>query len=237
MLTALGADLRQLRGDAGLSLSEVAQASGVSVAHLSEVERGMTEPSLRLIHHVAAVLGTEPSVRLYPASRPLIRDHIQSAIADELIRLATGNWRILPEVVVRRPHRGYIDLVLHHLIRRIVVPTEIHSLLGTIELLLRRASDKAESLPSADFWPFASADGGLLVSRLLVVRSTRANREIARRYRHLLAAAYPHRANEIYQSLVEPSIAWPGPGMLWAAVEHDRARILDRPPRGVSLGR
>lgn len=61
--------------------------------------------------------------------------------------------------------------------------------------------------------------------------------ELARAFETCLATAYPARAIDVYRALTTGAGSWPGAGILWAAVESGRARILERPPRGVSLGR
>ena len=45
----LGANLRELRKKQGLSLQKLAEASGVSVGMISQVERGLANPSVRLL--------------------------------------------------------------------------------------------------------------------------------------------------------------------------------------------
>ena len=72
---------------------------------------------------------------------------------------------------------------------------------------------------------------------LLVLRSTAANRELADRFRLQFANAYPGGANDAYRALTTADAAWPSSAVLWATVEGNVAQILDRPPRGVSLGR
>lgn len=51
-----------------------------------------------------------------------------------------------------------------------------------------------------------------------------------------LRAAYPARAADAVAALRngEP---WPGPAIAWMTVEQGRARLLDAPPRGISVGR
>lgn len=57
-LAALGALLRAQRVSAELSLRELAQRTNVSNAYLSELERGLHEPSLRVLRAIASALGT-----------------------------------------------------------------------------------------------------------------------------------------------------------------------------------
>jgi transcriptional regulator with XRE-family HTH domain len=54
----LGAHIRQLRTDAGLTMSALADAAGVSQSLISQIERGLAEPSLGTLRRIASVLGT-----------------------------------------------------------------------------------------------------------------------------------------------------------------------------------
>lgn len=55
-MNELGDAMRRRRNDLQLSLSDVARASGVSAAMLSEVERGKKSPTIRVLSHVAEAL-------------------------------------------------------------------------------------------------------------------------------------------------------------------------------------
>jgi len=84
-------------------------------------------------------------------------------------------------------------------------------------------------LPSAEFWstdPERSPD----IHRLLVLRATRTNSEVAERFAHTLAVAYPASASDAYRALTEPDVSWPGPALVWATVDGDEARLLDGTP-------
>jgi ribosome-binding protein aMBF1 (putative translation factor) len=54
---AVGRQLREERQRSGHTLAEVSERSGVSVQHLSEVERGLKEPSSEVLAAVAGALG------------------------------------------------------------------------------------------------------------------------------------------------------------------------------------
>jgi transcriptional regulator with XRE-family HTH domain len=56
-LATLGAMLRAQRVSAELSLRELAERTNVSNAYLSELERGLHEPSLRVLRAIASALG------------------------------------------------------------------------------------------------------------------------------------------------------------------------------------
>jgi transcriptional regulator with XRE-family HTH domain len=57
-LGTLGALLRAQRQGADLSLRELSARTNVSNAYLSQLERGLHEPSLRVLRAIAAALGT-----------------------------------------------------------------------------------------------------------------------------------------------------------------------------------
>lgn len=56
-LASFGAEIRELRKARQMTLADLAEASGVSVSHLSAIERGAVNPTLGKITLVAAALG------------------------------------------------------------------------------------------------------------------------------------------------------------------------------------
>ena len=88
----LGIQIRDLRSDAGVSLRALAEAAGIDYGFLSRVERGVREPSISALAAIAEVLGADLSVRLYPNTGPIVRDHIQARIVEELLRIAHPRW-------------------------------------------------------------------------------------------------------------------------------------------------
>ena len=57
----VGSVIRRLRREKGMSLQELAAASGVSVGMLSQVERDLANPSLRVLTGIRRALGAEVS--------------------------------------------------------------------------------------------------------------------------------------------------------------------------------
>ena len=205
----------------------------MSLGHLSQIFAGDREPSVAVLTAISRALGGDLSIRFYPSGGPQIHDRIQARIVEELLRIAHPSWDRLVELPVTRPARGFIDVVFDR--SADIVATEVESRLDRLEQQVRRADEKARSLPSSDLWP--RLDGDRRIHRLLVLRSTATTREIARRFGSTLAVAYPARAVDLYAALTEQDLPWPGHGVLWADVRGDEARILERPPRGVALGR
>jgi transcriptional regulator with XRE-family HTH domain len=50
--------LRQVRQDRGLTLTQLAQATGISIAHLSRIEKGERQPSIGSLLQLARAYGT-----------------------------------------------------------------------------------------------------------------------------------------------------------------------------------
>lgn len=227
-------DMDRARRDAGISLRRLAAACDVTESHLSLVFRGRREPSVAVLTAMSRALGGDLSMRFYPSGGPQIHDRIQARIIEELLRVAHPSWDRMVEVAVTRPVRGFIDLVFDSERRNTIVATEVETRLDRLEQQIRRADEKTRSLASSELW--GRLDGDRKVHRLLVLRSTTTTREIARRFEATLRTAYPVRTADVHAALIGDA-AWPGDGILWADVRADAVRILDRPPRGVALGR
>lgn len=176
----------------------------------------MASPSLETYARVAAVLGADLSVRLYPNTGPAIRDRHQAPILEALLTMLHGRWRAYPEIAVRQPSRGWIDVGLYDARGQIIVATEIQSELRRLEQLIRWSADKAASLPSWDGWSRLSE--APVVSQLLIVRDTRTTRTVTHEFRRTLRAAYPADPEDAIAALTGVDM-WPGPALLWAS-EH-----------------
>jgi transcriptional regulator with XRE-family HTH domain len=233
---AIGGEIRRTRDDAGLSQARLARLAGISPAHLSGVEGGQSEASLDVLVSIAEALGGSVTIRLHPGTGPRVRDHLQAAIADELVSRVHARWRRFPEVPVYRPVRGVIDLVLHDEAVAQLVAVEIQSELRRLEQVVRWSNEKRDALPSATIWRWAAADAAPKVTGLLVVRNTRANRDTVNDHAALIGAAFPAPARDAVAALTGTA-EWRGNAVVWAEVDGAGARILDGPPRTVRLGR
>jgi transcriptional regulator with XRE-family HTH domain len=227
---ALGMEVRTIREDAGVPQIRLAEAASISRAHLCAIEAGGAEASTGVLAAIAEVLGASLSVRMYPGTGPRIRDHLQAAILEALLRELHPRWKRFVEVPVYRPVRGVIDLVLHDPIAQVVVAVEIQSELRRLEQLIRWANQKRDALPSADLWQFVAPATAPPISALLVIRSTRATRAVVADHPEQLRAIYPARTADVHAALTTGT-PWPGAGLLWATVENGRARMYTRAPR------
>lgn len=226
-------ELARVRADAGLSIRAVSGAAGLDPSHLSRIEGGERVPSLDALVALATVAGHRVSLGLYPVDGPRIRDHLQARIIEAVLRGLHARWQPLLEVGVYRPARGVIDVVLVDRETPVLVAGEGHSRLDSVEGQLRRAGDKADSLPSAEGWPWRQTLVPPATSRLLLLRSCRAMHDLVRRLPQTFATAYPADPRQAVAALREPGVQWPGAAMLWVTVDGRDSRLIDGLPRNL----
>ena len=230
-----GDEVRRLRNDCNLTQSQIAAAAGLAQSSVSAIERGLVLPTLPVLEAIADALGADLSIRLYPNTGPAIHDRTQAAILQALLGSVAAPWRTFVEVPVYRPARGVIDLVLFNPSACLFVAVEVESRIARLEQQIRWAAEKAESLASAEVWRMAAGQCEPHVSRLLVLRATRANRATVVAFDAVVRAAYPGEIASALASL-NGSAPWPGGTLLWAEVESGRATIRERPPKAVTAG-
>ena len=61
LLSAIGETLRAERTERGLTLKQVAEGAHVSVSYLAEIERGVKDPSSKVVENIARSLDIEVS--------------------------------------------------------------------------------------------------------------------------------------------------------------------------------
>ncbi|MEM9033117.1 MAG: XRE family transcriptional regulator [Actinomycetota bacterium] len=88
-LDVIGRRIRELRADAGLRLSDLAEATGYTAGYISQIERGTTTPSLTAMATLAIALGVEMSM-LWEGSVP----EVTVTRADERDELDLGSGRV-----------------------------------------------------------------------------------------------------------------------------------------------
>ncbi len=216
-------DLERLRSDAGVSMAELARAAEVPASYLSRIVSGKANPTLDTYARLGMALGADLSTRYYPNTGPAIRDRHQARISEALLAIVAPRWRPYLEVVVRRPSRGFIDIALHEPHERVIVAIEIESELRRLEQQIRWSRDKAEALSSWAGWP--DLGEAPEVSHLLIVRSTRATREIGREFEHVLRIAYPAHPDDALAALTGTA-RWPGGALIWARFDGRETRFM-----------
>ena len=231
---AAGSDLRRIREDAGLTRAAVARVAGIDASWLADAEEGRGAASIQTLTRMAIALGADLGVRVFPNTGPRIRDRFQGPMIEALLRLTSPSYERFPEVPVRRPVRGVIDLVLASIEIGRIISIEAHSDIRRLEQQIRWAAEKTDALPSATIWPAITIPGSpATVFRVLLLRSTSRTRAMAREFEATLTAAYPADPTEALDALVDLARPWPGHAILWADVTPGAAGILRGSPRGV----
>lgn len=227
---ATATELRRIREDAGLTQATVARTAGICPSYLSEIEAGDREPTLETLHALAAVLGCDLSLRLFPSSGPVIRDRFQARIVEALLGILHPRWDRFLEVPVQRPVHGVIDVVLADGAVGLLVATEVQSDLRRVEQQLRWAHEKADALANTDLGARsrAEAPGDIRISRLLVLRSTQRTRTLARELAATFATEFPADAKDTLAALTTADAPWPGAALLWATADGRAAQIQTR---------
>jgi transcriptional regulator with XRE-family HTH domain len=232
---SVGEQIRDPREERGLSLRELSAGAGVHPSVISRAETGEANLTLESLAMLATGLGAEASLRLYPATGPRLRDHLQVRMIETLLERLDPGWRARLEVPVYRPVRGVIDLVLSNPAAAVIAAGEAHSEIRRAERQLRWAAEKAEALPSAGGWPWMTDRPR--VCRLLLLRSTAGTRGLVRDAPHVFAAAYPGASAAAVESLVTGGGGFPDAAIVWIDVRGSASRLLDGPPRGIAVGR
>ena len=207
----LADDVRRMRQDAGATQTDVARLAGLDQSVLSRVEAGSLSPRLETYARIAAALGADLAARVYPQTGPRIRDRHQVRMAEVVIASRHPRWQVTPEVAVRSPVRGWIDLALHDPAAHLVVATELESELHRLEQLIRWSAEKADAIGAG--------------SRLLVVRWTRHNRDAVEAARRLLREAYPADPRDALDAITGTA-TWPGHALIWARIDRGRADLV-----------
>src|SRR5262245_18233619 len=107
----IGHEIAELRTEANVSQTALAAAAGFDQGYLSRIERGQVCPRIEILLRIAASLGSDLGVRLFPTSGPRLRDRFQAPMIEGLIRALHPRWARVPEVPVAKA-RGRIDLAL-----------------------------------------------------------------------------------------------------------------------------
>ena len=135
----LGARLKRFRLEKNLTLKDVELKAKVSATHVSEIERGMTSPTVGALTRIAHALGAEPSYFLQSDGYPscsVVRVHERRILDDKnwgarIGRLSTG---------IRKAEMSFLEVELDAGVSRELKPVMhtgealIHVLRGVVEI-------------------------------------------------------------------------------------------------------
>jgi transcriptional regulator with XRE-family HTH domain len=233
---AIAGDLRRLLEDSGIKPVALARAAGVSPSMVTRVLLAQRDASPAILARLAMALDGDVSIRLSPGAGIPIHDAVQGRMEEAFIGELHQRWGPFPEVAVRTPARGAIDLVLADSIKDVLIATEFQSQLRRAEQTVRWSNEKAAALASTELYRMAAvaAEGGTggapVIGRLLVLRSTVATRAVVGQLPDFFAAAYPVESARAVEAL-RGGLDWPGAAIVWMTVHGREARLMDGAPR------
>ena len=185
-LRRIGDECRAARLAAGLSQVAVGRSFGVSHTHISRIERGLARSaSLADLSLVAAAVGLDLNVRVYPARQPL-RDAAHLHLLDLLRRRVAAplRWRTEVPIPIRGDPRAW-DAAIE--LGGTMVGVEAETRLTDVQALTRRLALKQR-------------DAGVRVV-ILIVAATRSNRTLLRMVDPGFTDAFPLRPRSILGEL------------------------------------
>ena len=166
--TRFGEELREIRLRAGVSQSAVAQTIDVSRSVICRIEQGDPNVSSRIRARVAAALGAEFRIAVYPSNAPLIHDAAHARIVEAVLRRCHPTWRATVEAPVPGPGRRSTDMRLDR--RNDVVLMEVETRIGAFEAILREVAEKRRAV--------AEVTPGKRIHVVLVLPPTRHHRDL-----------------------------------------------------------
>jgi len=177
----LGARIRQLRKSRGMTIVQLAEASGLSHPFISQLERGLARPSMSSLFRIAQTLGTDQHVLLadsvpagVEAPAPVVRrsdDGAAEASNGSVQALVPGSDRPFIPMEFVGDETDWRDYWRHD------EDEFVYVVAGRLRIDLDGAEQVLEPgdsvyMPGGVAHRWASADGGLF--RALVVKERRA---------------------------------------------------------------
>ncbi|MFJ8623719.1 helix-turn-helix domain-containing protein [Kitasatospora sp. NPDC093550] len=107
---AVGRLVRSRRKERGVPMAELAARSGLSQPFLSQLERGLTTPSLTSIYRIAEALDVPPGAFLRPPARPGTVSHESDP---QVIRVSEGAGQIA-RVLIPGGSSSLMEAYEHH---------------------------------------------------------------------------------------------------------------------------
>lgn len=189
-LARIGADLRQARVSAGLSLRVVGGRVGVSPSQISRIERGLAPSAThRQTSMIGAVVGLDVRTRTFPNGDPL-RDAGQRSLIERLrprlhVQITFRTEVPLPIVGDRRAWDGWLSGLRGH--EGSTLPVEAETHISDWQALERRLALKQRDAGAPHL--------------LLLVADTRHNRAVTRAAAVELASRFPVTARRALAAL------------------------------------
>ncbi|NPD16794.1 cupin domain-containing protein [Xinfangfangia sp. D13-10-4-6] len=107
---AIGSRLREIRLRMGMTLGQLAEATGLSIGSLSQVERGLVSPTIRTVYAIASALGVSPAAVIDPDSASVGTEspYIARAASQPQLIDANGVRKILASPTGQGRYKAYL---------------------------------------------------------------------------------------------------------------------------------
>lgn len=161
----VGRRIRGLRLAAGLSLKTVSERTGMSIGFLSQIERGLSSPSLRVLAGLSDVLGVG------------LAGLFRTAADDE-----QGTF------VVRRAERGKLQLWRSGITKQLLTPMSAEARLNVFLVEMQAGADTGEEPYSHD-----GEEAGLVLSGAMTLTVDGVSHRLAEGDSFRFESRRPHR--------------------------------------------
>lgn len=213
--TRFGEEFRGIRLRTGVSQAAVARAIDVGRSVICRIERGDPGVSPRIRARAARALGADFRLALYPEAAPLIHDAAHARMVEAILAIRSKAWRAAVEAPVPGSGRRSTDIRLDHGFDIVLI--EVESRVHAFEAMIRECADKRAAVTA-----FAGRQHRVHV--VLALPPTRHHRALITAHPAIAATAFPASHASLNQSIRDPTIPWPGDGILWVAASQPTAR-------------
>lgn len=222
-LAALGGSVKDSRGRRRWTQDELGERAGVSRGSVSRIERGLGGgQSLDTWQRVALAAGTPLIVKLQRDPLEDTADAGHLAMQELVLRVGRRAGFARTFELAMRPSEPWrsTDVGLRNDRRRILLLCECWNTFGDIGAAARSSARKL-----ADAEELAVLAGGVQPYRVAscwVVRDTRRNREVVRRYPEVFAARFPGSSRGWVEALTNGAEPPREQGLVWCDVDATR---------------
>lgn len=211
LIQRFGRDLRAARLAAGLTQRRAAKLAGLSQAIVSQTERGLTMPGIETSARLAASVGGEVSLVLYPGRGVSLRDSGQLRLAEMVGAHLPRRAQVQYEVPVGEPpDQRAADMVVD--VGAQLQMLEIERLIADYQAQYRAAQLKRAALEKR---------AGKPVRLVWVVSDTRRNRRVLAEHGYVVTNAFTLSHRETWAALAAGT-PLRADGMVWLRERHDR---------------
>lgn len=204
--TRFGDEVRELRLRFGVTQAQVARTIGVTRSVICRLEQGDPNVSSRIRARVAATLGADFRLAVYPAGSPLIHDAAHARLVEAILRRTHPSWRPTVEAPVPGAGRRSSDIRLAR--GQDIVLIEVETRVQAFEAIVRELADKRSAVQGV-------TPGAIRVHVVLALPPTRHHQALVRDHPRSVGATFPIASTELARALADANAAWPGDGIVW----------------------